>query len=198
MLGSKQRTCLVVLAAIAGMYVAYPYVTLFRLGLAIQQGDAATLETMVDWDRVRDGIKEDICDAVLDDPTPAATNAEALPAFGTSFMRGIAGSMIDKTINAASLVQATRSMGSAPDYHRVAIVGSASAAELSQPVEMGAPRVVWAFFENAKTFDVEMKAPTGSGIHHPIRVQMELVGTEWKIIRAWLPMEMLAPSNART
>ena len=50
------------LLVIALAYVIYPYATLYRLGLAIRHGDAATLESMVDWYAVREGIKEDICD----------------------------------------------------------------------------------------------------------------------------------------
>jgi hypothetical protein len=43
--------------AIAMAYVAYPYVTLYRLGQAIRGGDAVALQTMVNWDAVREGIK---------------------------------------------------------------------------------------------------------------------------------------------
>jgi hypothetical protein len=34
-------------------YAAYPYVTLYRLGSAIQGADAATLESLVNWAAVR-------------------------------------------------------------------------------------------------------------------------------------------------
>ncbi len=55
-------------------YLAYPYVTLYRLGSAVQTADAATLERLVDWHSVREGIKEDICDIVVDDgPAPPPT-----------------------------------------------------------------------------------------------------------------------------
>ena len=71
-------------------YVAYPYVTLYRLGSAIKGADAATLESLVDWPAVREGIKEDVCDLGADDPGPK-TGAE-LPPFGASFVRGITSS----------------------------------------------------------------------------------------------------------
>ncbi len=71
-------------------YVAYPYITLYRLGEAIRGADAATLETLVDWPSVREGIKEDICDLVVDDGE--TQRGAKLPPFGASFMRGIASS----------------------------------------------------------------------------------------------------------
>ena len=37
------------LLAVGLIYGIYPYVTLYRLGQAIRSGDAARLETMVDW-----------------------------------------------------------------------------------------------------------------------------------------------------
>ncbi|HEY0423857.1 MAG TPA: DUF2939 domain-containing protein, partial [Rhodopila sp.] len=63
-------------------YAAYPYVTLYRLGSAIQSADAGTLEAMVNWPAVREGIKEDVCDLALDDPGPKT--GDELPPFGAS------------------------------------------------------------------------------------------------------------------
>src|SRR5208282_3442012 len=77
-------------------YGAYPYVTLYRLGEAIQGSDANTLESLVDWPAVREGIKEDICDFVTEDQGPkTATN---LPPFGAAFLRGIASRAIDQAV----------------------------------------------------------------------------------------------------
>ena len=82
--------------SVAVAYVAYPYVTLYRLGSAIQRADAATLESLVDWPAVREGIKEDVCDLASDDPIPKTGGA--LPPFGASFRRGIASSAIDQAV----------------------------------------------------------------------------------------------------
>ena len=68
----RARWSLVAMVLSLGVaYVAYPYVTLYRLGSAIQVADAATLESLVDWPAVREGIKEDVCDLVADEPGPA-------------------------------------------------------------------------------------------------------------------------------
>ncbi len=86
-------------------YVAYPYLTLYRLGWAIHSADAATLEALVDWPAVREGIKEDVCDLVADDPAPQTKGA--LPPFGASFMRGIRSSAIDQAVTPQALLAAT-------------------------------------------------------------------------------------------
>src|SRR5580700_10523507 len=88
-------------------YVAYPYVTLYRLGSAITGDDATTLESLVDWPAVREGIKEDVCDLGSDAPGPK-TGAE-LPPFGASFIRGIKSSSIDKTVTPQALLAAATS-----------------------------------------------------------------------------------------
>src|SRR6202020_1771655 len=86
-------------------YVAYPYVTLYRLGSAIRGADAATLETLVDWPSVREGIKEDICDLGVDDgETQRGTK---LPPFGASFMRDIASSTIDQKVTPKAIAAAS-------------------------------------------------------------------------------------------
>src|SRR5690348_10003312 len=86
-----------VLLAIAVTYGAYPYVTLYRLGHAIRSGDAGALQTLVDWQAVREGIKEDICDQVADQPAAAKTSQQ-LPPFGAGFVRGIASTAIDRRV----------------------------------------------------------------------------------------------------
>src|ERR1700733_6112727 len=83
------KPVLAALLAVGVTYGAYPYVTLYRLSHAIHSGDATTLQALVDWPAVREGIKEDICDSVADEPDVTAHDGK-LPAFGASFVRGVA------------------------------------------------------------------------------------------------------------
>src|SRR5690348_15580797 len=89
------------LLTIAAAYAVYPYVTLYRLGEAIRHGDQASLQAMVDWPAVREGIKEDICDFVIEDP-PEAKHGNKLPPFGAGFMRGIAMNAVDTSVTPAA------------------------------------------------------------------------------------------------
>jgi hypothetical protein len=167
---------LVGLLAIAGAYATYPYVTLCRLGLAIHHGDSATLASLVDWHAVREGIKEDICDSVIDTPAQTVSASGQLPAFGASFMRGVAGSKVDQAVTPEALAtvaqrpQASESRGA--------------------DVSLG-----WSFFDSLTQFSASITTP---GAMEPIRLQLELRHGAWQVTRVWLPMDLLDGANSRT
>jgi hypothetical protein len=157
-------------------YVAYPYVTLYRLGSAIQGADATTLESLVDWPAVREGIKEDVCDLGADDPGPKT--GAALPPFGASFVRGITSSSIDKTVTPQALLAAATS--------------TVPANRPPQPPRGADVHVNWAFFDSATTFLVSLQA---RGQSEPIKLELDLEHGEWRVQRVWLPAELLSPGS---
>jgi hypothetical protein len=162
--------------AIAIAYGVYPYVTLFRLGQAVRNGDAVALQSMVNWDAVREGIKEDICDLVVDQPPKAQARGQ-LPPFGAGFLRGIATNVVDKQVTPEAVVQAVRQ----PDP--------------GQSVASAPVQVSWAFFAGPYTFMVDL---SGQGQTDPIRLQMDLRDGAWHVTRVWLPPGLLTQANART
>jgi hypothetical protein len=154
-------------------YVAYPYVTLYRLGSAIRGADAATLEALVDWPAVREGIKEDVCDLAAEAPGPKT--GRELPQFGASFMRGITSSAIDQAVTPQALLAATSTL---PESH---------------PSPRGAEvHVNWAFFDSPTTFMVSLQP---QGPSDPVKLEMDLKGGEWRVQRVWLPADMLQPGS---
>ena len=152
-------------------YVAFPYVTLYRLGSAIRSADAATLESLVDWPAVREGIKEDVCDLAADDPDPK--NGAELPPFGASFIRGIASSAIDQAVTPQALL---------------------AASPAPQALHGADVHVNWAFFDTPTTFMVSLQPP---GQADPIKIEMDLRHGEWRVQRVWLPPKLLS-SGSRT
>jgi hypothetical protein len=191
---TARKKAVMAAGVLAAAYVAYPYVTLYRLGDAIRRGDATPLESLVDWDGVREGIKEDVCDNVLAVPPPPQVVQDhqagaALPPFGASFVRGIAGNVIDKNVTPTGLVSAAQ-RSQAVD---------ASGEPARQAAEPRAdPRIVWAFFDGPTSFSVDLLPPGDAAVQEPIRIQMQLRHGEWKVTRAWLPPSMLVQANART
>lgn len=155
-------------------YMAYPYVTLYRLGVAIKGADATTLEALVNWPAVREGIKEDVCDLASDEP--GQKDANELPAFGASFTRGIASTAIDKAVTPQALLAAATTP--IPD---------------SRPTPKGADvHVNWAFFDSPTTFQVSLQA---AGQADPIKLELDLRHGEWRVQRVWLPSELLSPGS---
>lgn len=157
-------------------YVAYPYVTLYRLGSAIRSADAATLESLVDWPAVREGIKEDVCDLGTADPGPTTT--AALPPFGSSFIRGITANSIDKSVTPQALLAAATS--------------PLPASQPPQSPQGAGVHVKWAFFDSATTFLVSLQA---HGQPDPIKLELDLQNGEWRVQRVWLPADLLAPGS---
>ncbi|GEM_PF-576194 len=170
---------LVVMLAILGGYTAYPYVTLYRLREAVRQGDAVTLGTLVHWPKVRDGIKEDICDFLFEPPVASANGpalaSAALPAFGQSFVRGIASNVVDRRVTPEAL---TAALG--PLVPRPVIAGSDV-------------RLTWAFFDAPTAFSVGLRVP---GHDDDVLVRLELRDMSWRVTRVWLPAALLRQANA--
>jgi Protein of unknown function (DUF2939) len=193
MTGTATKKALIAVGVLVVAYIAYPYFTLYRLGDAIRRGDAAPLESLVDWDRVREGIKEDVCDSVVS--PPAAETAQndkadsALPPFGESFVRGIASNVIDKNVTPSGLVSAAQQSQMSDSDDR-------SPPDAREP--RANPRITWAFFDGPASFSVELLPPGDATAQEPIRIQMELRHGTWKVTRAWLPSSMLVQANSRT
>ena len=170
----RQGRILVALLAIGGIYVAYPYVTLYRLDMALRSGDVTTLQMLVDWPAVREGITEDICDLVIDQSAESKAGSE-LPPFGTGFVRGITTNRVTERVIPQAFV---------------ALAGEPLAGETK---DRAAISVHWAFFDGPTQFSVHLhtsrKVP-------PTRLQMELRNGLWKITRIWLPLEMLGDLRA--
>ena len=162
------------LLAVGLTYAVSPSVALYRLGQAIRSGDAASLQAMVDWNSVREGIKEDICDFVVEQPQ--AQSDAPLPPFGAGFVRGIAANVVDRRVTAEALVAAAQEPDVAAATH-------------------GAVQVNWAFFAGPSAFVVDLSTP-GEGA--PIRLQMDLRNGAWHVTRVWLPPDLLGQANTRT
>jgi hypothetical protein len=154
-------------------YGIYPYATLYRLGQVIKGGNASALQSMVDWPSVREGIKEDICDLVVDQPAPAQSSGQ-LPPFGAGFVRGIATNVVDKRVTPEALVAAAQQPAKRPGPGSDAV------------------QVSWAFFIGPSTFLVDLTTPGEAGL---IRLQLDLRGGAWEVTRVWLPPELLSGAN---
>jgi len=159
-----------VLSSLA-LYAGYPALTLYQLQSAVRDGNATTLSRFIDWPAVRQGVKEDICDLVLDEPGDPAKKGE-LPPFGASFVRGVTGASVDHTFTAEAL------------------------ANMGHPIE---PRhddaqIDWAFFSGPLRFNVHVSV---AGVTDPVRAELALTGWRWQVIRVWIPPALLIENRLR-
>ena len=170
MRGSRVLVAALVLAGTT--YAAYPFVTLYRIQFALRGGDTPTLRSLVDWYSVREGIKEDICDLVLDEPGNIPNQAR-LPAFGASFVRGVTGRSVDREFTPEKIAKIAEVDASSPNDAFVS----------------------WAFFTSPAHFEVDVSVP---GQAQPVRADLELAGIRWKVIRVWIPSTLLKQGHWTT
>jgi hypothetical protein len=162
-----RRPLLAIFVLLGAGYIGYPYVTLYRLDTAVRHNDSETLRSLVDWYAVREGLKEDICDMVLDESPATTRSDDALPPFGASFVRGMTGSVLDQTVTPETLV----SMSQRPQAKPHAEV-----------------HLDWAFFDTPTEFSLMVRTAESA---EPIRVTMELHDLRWQVRKVSLPNEML-------
>jgi Protein of unknown function (DUF2939) len=172
----------VLLAGFILLIVAYtvtPYLMLLRLADALRHGDSRMLETTIDWDSVREGVKEDIADGIVGDGAPdpdaAPVPSNTLPPFGASFVKGIAGREIDRELTPQHL---------AAIFREVQPAGGNIATLLYHDVR-------YAFFDGPKSFRLSLHCPGQAPGDPPLRVEMALQHGTWTVVRAWLPRTML-------
>jgi hypothetical protein len=192
------------IAVLVFAYAATPYIALWRLATALRAGDPRTLEALIDWDAVRGGLKEDVAEGIVglpeEEPEGLANKADAtageataqlaggtLPPFGASFMTGIAGTMIDREVTPQHLVALMRQLAPA------------------EPTPIGPVTLMHAlagidhaFFDSPTSFTLRMHCAGMDADDPPLRVRLEMHDGTWRVVRAWIPQDLVELANSRT
>lgn len=163
-------------------YLSAPYVTMWWLYSALCAEDAVTLQAMIDWDRVRSGIKQDVMEGLIGVAEPQMVIMNRLPPFGTGFAGGIASTFVDRTITPQSVAVMLRAMGE----------------QTTGEAPYGSGALGAAFFSSPMVFTLSVRAPGQDPEDPPLRVQMELRGMRWIVTRAWVPQDLIDRVHIRT
>jgi hypothetical protein len=179
----RRKTVFSAMAAMAVAYAAYPYLTLYRLNDALRRGDVASVSSHIDWPRVREALAADVSGEIKGQPAGGETAAQQddLPAFGSSFVTGMATHAINDRLTPHGLM-----------------VAMAEAAPSSATPSHAAARLESAWFVSPTEFLVQLRLGGEKAETPPLRLRMQLVGGVWKVTRAWLPPDLLMKANART
>ncbi len=166
---------------VAGLiaYMVSPYVAVMRLQSAMESGDTQTLERMVDWRSVRDGLKSDINAGIIG-LASTQLGANTLPPFGSGFMSGIADTTIDREVTPQNLVAVMRQMR--PEH--------------SAPASIDC--VLWAFFKGPTSFEMVVRSDSDGDEDQHLRLRLELHGMHWSLVRAWVPQDLIERATQRT
>ncbi len=177
-----------VVAAVA--YVAYPYATVYVIWQGAKNHDRALLDTFVDWDSVRGGLKRDL-NAVVEKRIDERYGEDASgPLSGPALARTFMSRLIDRKLN---LYVSPRGLG------RVLNKG-ANVGLLDQEIEQTTsqrrqsregqsverPPVRFAFFTSPRVFRVELGAADESA-DAPVVAVLHLRGVTWRLSRLMVP-----------
>ncbi len=169
-------------------YAASPYVALWRVESALDHGDTAALERSVDWRSVREGIKEDILNGIIG-PVQTQAAANSLPQFGASFIAGIADAAVERDVTPQNLIAVMRQMH-ASDGPGVVVQNSDLRAVLDC--------FAWAFFDGPTAFNIVVNTPGSDPEDAHLRLRMELHDGSWRVMRAWIPQDIVERASQRT
>lgn len=151
-------------------YVAYPFLTVYRLGGALVTGDAATLETLVDWPKVRESIRSQFKAFLAEQ----MRHQQQMPQSGfeaAGTMIGLA--LADKIIDGAMETYVSSN----------AFVDGRKGWALPKDASELASRVIYAFFTSPTDFRVDLRPPDNAVDDRPITFLMSMSGGAWKLDR---------------
>ena len=186
----RKIPCLLALSALvlfAGCYVGGPFITLWRLTRALDSGDVAVLDSLIDWTKVRQGLKDDIAEGVIGMTRETLVASNTLPPFGASFISGIAGTEVDQTVTPQGLLQVTRQLDSPPPGPRT-----------EPPFPSLLPEIVAASFSTPTQFDLRVRAPCQDADEEPLHVRLAFRAGLWHVVRIWVPQDLMDRATSRT
>ncbi len=169
-------------------YAASPYVAMYQLKLALETGDTARLERRIDWASVREGLKQDIADGIIG-PVQTQLASNTLPQFGASFMAGIANSMIEHDVTPQNLIAVIRQSQDRPQDHNGPHVDG-----LGSMLQC----LTTASFEGPASFNVVIATASDDPDEGHLRLRLELQNGTWRVVRAWIPQDMVERAAQRT
>jgi len=173
-----KRIALVFLVLIAA-YAAYPYLALYRLGSALHARDLDAVESMVDWQRLRQGVKDDVNAALAAKVRP--DQGDAFAAFGVALVGKLAGPVVDAAVTPASLAAVAAA-------DRPTLTTLVTQVYVSTASDRPLPRLVRSGFSGLTAFEATVMPNGADAESQAIRLRFELEGGNWMLTRIHLPV----------
>jgi len=166
------RRVILLLFILIVAYIAYPYLTLYRLDRALLTNDQTALTRVVDFPSVRADLKSEVQGQVFGKADEFAEKRPILGAFGQAlaglFASDLVGGAVDSVVT--------------PE----AILNSDIVVEHQRNDKSFAPFVTYAFFSGPTTFTFDLKDPEKPD-SPTLTAIMELTGFRWRVVAIKLP-----------
>jgi Protein of unknown function (DUF2939) len=183
-----------VVAVAIVIWVGWPYYALYDLMAGLRQGDQIRLENRVAWDKVRQGLRDDLNAFFIQKfgGNPAEKKDGATLGSGLAAILGpnIVNQVIETyvtPVGIASLIRIgkTSGLGTPPAAPGTAQAATAGTATPERAINWDA--VTWAFFSGGPaTFRVDIK--TDPQARRPVTLIFRWDG-DWRLARIFLPVE---------
>jgi hypothetical protein len=167
-----RRAILLPAVLLGAAYVGYPYLTLYWIDRALITDDEAALTRLVDFPRVRTGLKADLKLQVLGKAHAEAEKRPILGALGAALAGLLAPTVVDNAVDGMVTPRA--------------ILDSDLVVEHQRKDESFAPFVTYAFFSAPTRFRFDLKDPNRPDSLR-IAAKMDLVGPRWRVVAIELP-----------
>jgi hypothetical protein len=173
-----KRIALVFLVMISA-FAVYPYLALYRLGEALRTRDLDAVESKVDWQRVRQGVKDDVNTALAAKVRPE--EGDAIAAFGVALVGKLAGPVVDATVTPAGLAALAAA-------DRPTLTTLVTQVYVSTVPDRPLPRLVRSGFSGLIAFEATVMPNGADAENQAIQLRFELEGGYWMLTRIHLPV----------
>jgi hypothetical protein len=136
------------------------------------------LRGVIDWNAVRQGLKDDTAEGLLGMPQQALAASDTLPPFGAGFVSGIVATAVDRQVTPQGLLQAVR------------LLGPGGAAPF--------PTIVAARFSSPAQFDLAVRVPCQDAGEEPLHLRLAFQTGVWRLMRVWIPQDLMDRAADRT
>lgn len=175
----------------AGLWFVWPYYTLHKIGQASNSGDAAMLEQYVSWDKVRQGVKEDVNAAVVTSIAKVSEGTQASPFAGLA--AAFAPSLVNNIVDAYMTPSGLATLMKERKARLGAVNQGGTPPQKTGNKKLGRENLRHAYFTGPTTFFVELGDKDGNDDDR-LKLKLAFEDFGWKIVRIFLPLDGLTLS----
>lgn len=193
---TRSRTIAGVSSIVVIGWLAWPYYALYDFATALQNADPFALESRVEWDRVRQGLRGDLNTILLHHLRSGSENpTKPGDALGAGIAAVLGPSLITQLVDAYVTPQAISNLirtGRPATSTNEAVDANAHAAEKGKERhQIKWDQVKLAFFSGGPaTFRVEIIPEANPPIQQPVILLFKWSG-DWKLVRIFLPVDAI-------
>ena len=180
------------------IWIAWPYYTAYELEIAVRNADVPTLESLVAWDSVREGLRNDLNASFLRSMNADAKKQSA--DFGTGLAVVLVPAMVDRIIASYVTPQAIATFSQnkvvasptdnpgAPPKNYTEMIQAARQIHWDQ--------IQYAFFTGAFAFRVDVVPKYDPPLRNPVTLLFNWAGN-WRLTRVVLPADAMETLEAK-